>query len=132
MRGPNCFVITNPYSQERLIVFAQEGEDPLDRYRDWVVIAGPFREWAQAATVPVKQAAPKDGFTQEEVSTYLDDTSKCPYCHHAGGLEGLDFDFTSNGDISRQEIMCSACGGRWLDVYTLSSAEVVERPEKGA
>lgn len=79
-----------------------------------------------------KQTTP---FTRKQVSAYISEQgTKCPVCGSTPTAWG-DPEFDSSIPALTQDAVCFHCGTRWVDVWTLTNAIVLDdtnRPAKPA
>ncbi len=62
--------------------------------------------------------------TVRKIEKYLKRGSSCPLCRSALSLEGESVEI--EGNEARQEMSCSDCDLRWIDIYVLARIEVAE------
>jgi hypothetical protein len=61
--------------------------------------------------------------TEKQKQEYLRVGSLCPYCRN-GNIEGSSIDYEGNQMF--QNVTCTECGKRWIDVYTLNDITEIE------
>ena len=67
--------------------------------------------------------------TKEQKEYYLNHGGRiCPFCKSHKCIETISSSETCGNQII-QEVKCPHCGIRWVDVYTLSDIENVEKGE---
>jgi transcription elongation factor Elf1 len=57
----------------------------------------------------------------KQKADYLQSPYHCPYCN-SKDIEAQPFD----AEMSRQPVVCLACGEQWTDIYTLTDVEPLQ------